>query len=120
MELEQGLTNHHMVAKGNNNGETCKAIICNSSRPHGTSSQASNYLGHRSESFQKLEMGVPKKDKLTWLRSQIIGRDAEFDSPFGERRITYADHTASGRCLRYVEDYIINNVLPFYGIITFT
>ncbi|CAI9108941.1 OLC1v1008654C1 [Oldenlandia corymbosa var. corymbosa] len=53
--------------------------------------------------------------KLQWLRSQIIGRDAEFDTPFGKRGLTYADHTASGRCLRYIEDYIINKVLPVYG-----
>ncbi|KAK9291769.1 hypothetical protein L1049_019719 [Liquidambar formosana] len=54
--------------------------------------------------------------KLFWLRSQIIGGgDAEFDSPFGKRRLTYADHTATGRCLHYIENYIIDNVLPFYG-----
>ncbi|XP_031251464.1 uncharacterized protein LOC116109379 [Pistacia vera] len=64
-------------------------------------------------------MGVPISDssekKLSWLRSQIIGGDVEFDSPFGKRRLTYADHTASGRCLHYIEDHIIDNVLPFYG-----
>lgn len=54
-------------------------------------------------------------DKIKWLRSQIIGGNVEFDSPFGKRRLTYADHTASGRCLHYVENYIIKHVLPFYG-----
>ncbi|GKV50738.1 hypothetical protein SLEP1_g57436 [Rubroshorea leprosula] len=79
----------------------------------------SDDLRHGSESFRILEMGVPKSSsaekKLSWLRSQIIGRDAEFNSPFGKRRVTYADHTASGRCLHYIENFIINNVLPFYG-----
>ncbi|KAF7128933.1 hypothetical protein RHSIM_Rhsim10G0135800 [Rhododendron simsii] len=54
-------------------------------------------------------------NKMDWLRSQIIGGNMEFESPFGERRLTYADHTASGRCLHYIENYIIDNVLPSYG-----
>lgn len=53
--------------------------------------------------------------KLDWLRSQIIGAEVEFDSPFGRRRITYSDHTASGRFLRFVEEFLLQNVLPFYG-----
>ncbi|XP_062180574.1 uncharacterized protein LOC133884969 [Phragmites australis] len=53
--------------------------------------------------------------KLEWLRSQIIGEEAEFASPFGTRRITYADHTASARCLRFVEEFVLRNVLPYYG-----
>ncbi|GJM93247.1 hypothetical protein PR202_ga09791 [Eleusine coracana subsp. coracana] len=53
--------------------------------------------------------------KLEWLRSQIIGAEAEFASPYGTRRITYADHTASGRCLRFVEEFVMQNVLPYYG-----
>ncbi|CAO2197758.1 unnamed protein product [Urochloa humidicola] len=53
--------------------------------------------------------------KLEWLRSQIIGVEAEFASPFGTRRITYADHTASGRCLRFAEEFVLRNVLPYYG-----
>ncbi|XP_023737841.1 uncharacterized protein LOC111885846 [Lactuca sativa] len=53
--------------------------------------------------------------KLSWVRSQIIGGIAEIHTPFGIRKLTYADHTATGRCLRYIEDYIIHTVLPFYG-----
>nr|XP_043621918.1 probable cysteine desulfurase [Erigeron canadensis] len=53
--------------------------------------------------------------KLRWLRSQIIGRVALVHTPFGIRKLTYADHTASGRCLQYIEEYIIQTVLPFYG-----
>lgn len=53
--------------------------------------------------------------KISWLRSQLIGKDAEFDTPFGRRLLTYADQTASGRSLHYIEDYILNEVLPFYG-----
>ncbi|KAK2656166.1 hypothetical protein Ddye_009218 [Dipteronia dyeriana] len=62
-------------------------------------------VGHGSES----------EKKLCWLRSQIIGADSQFESPFGIRKLIYADHTASGRSLHYIEDFIINNVLPFYG-----
>ncbi|XP_008786846.4 probable cysteine desulfurase [Phoenix dactylifera] len=53
--------------------------------------------------------------KMEFLRSQIIGAEAEFDSPFGRRRITYSDHTASGRFLRFVEEFLLQDVLPFYG-----
>ncbi|KAM5569981.1 hypothetical protein ABKV19_017155 [Rosa sericea] len=71
------------------------------------------------ESFRKLEQEVPKSDsaelRLSWLRSQVIGASVEFDTPFGKRQLTYADHTASGRSLHYIESFIINNVLPFYG-----
>ncbi|XP_047318975.1 probable cysteine desulfurase [Impatiens glandulifera] len=73
----------------------------------------------RMESFRILEKELPKSDssdiKITWIRSQIIGSDEEFESPFGTRLLTYADHTASGRSLSYTENYIANNVLTFYG-----
>ena len=29
--------------------------------------------------------------------------------------MTYADQTASGRSLSYIEDYLVKQVLPFYG-----
>ncbi|CAN6357873.1 unnamed protein product [Urochloa humidicola] len=59
--------------------------------------------------------GAGEEEKVEWLRSQLIGKDVEFDTPFGRRVLTYTDQTASGRSLRYIEDYIVNEVLPFYG-----
>lgn len=72
-------------------------------------------------SFEMLvERGMPcyepVEEKLCWLRSQIIGNDAEFNGPFGRRKLVYADHTASGRSLHFIENFITNHVLPFYGI----
>ncbi|KAK4258248.1 hypothetical protein QN277_007719 [Acacia crassicarpa] len=85
-------------------------------------SEISDDFCNHSESFKKLvEMGLPLNNdsvdaKLAWLRSQIIGDDdAEFDSPFGRRRILYSDHTASGRSLHHIENFIIHHLLPFYG-----
>jgi hypothetical protein len=96
------------------NSPSVTTISCSSSI-----SSSIEHLCGSSESFRTLEIGVPKSNstekKLAWLRSQIVGNDIEFDSPFGKRRLTYADHTASGRSLRYIENFIINNVLPFYG-----
>jgi hypothetical protein len=60
-------------------------------------------------------IGGTGEEKVEWLRSQLIGKDAEFDTPFGRRALTYADQTASGRSLRYIEDYLVTEVLPFYG-----
>jgi selenocysteine lyase/cysteine desulfurase len=41
-----------------------------------------------------------------YLRSQIVGIDSAFDTPFGRRRMVYCDYTASGRCLLFVERYL--------------
>ncbi len=49
------------------------------------------------------------------IRAGIIGADEAFDGPFGRRRLTYADYTASGRCLRFIEEYITEEVLPRYA-----
>lgn len=61
------------------------------------------------------ERSTKAEEKMEWVRSQLVGRDAEFETPFGRRALLYADHTASGRSLHYIEDYILNHVLPFYG-----
>ncbi|HEX3926273.1 MAG TPA: hypothetical protein VHY31_28635, partial [Streptosporangiaceae bacterium] len=37
------------------------------------------------------------------------------DGPFGPRRLTYADYTASGRSLDFIEDFIRDAVLPWYA-----
>jgi len=49
------------------------------------------------------------------IRTGIIGDGQLFDGPYGPRRITYADYTASGRSLDFVEDVIRERVLPEYA-----
>jgi len=49
------------------------------------------------------------------IRSSVIGRNEVVDGPFGARPVVYADYTASGRALTFVEDYIRTAVLPMYA-----
>jgi len=52
--------------------------------------------------------------QLDWIRSQIIGKDLLFETPFGKRHLLYADYTASGRGLKFVEEKV-NNILASYA-----
>ncbi|CAE7335868.1 ttcA, partial [Symbiodinium pilosum] len=50
-----------------------------------------------------------------YLRSNTIGIDHSVKTPFGVRRLVYGDFTASGRALRWIEDFIKDSILPVYG-----
>jgi selenocysteine lyase/cysteine desulfurase len=49
------------------------------------------------------------------IRNSIVGDDATIEGPFGPRRVTYADYTASGRSLTFIEDFIRGEVMPLYA-----
>jgi selenocysteine lyase/cysteine desulfurase len=49
------------------------------------------------------------------VRASVIGDDEAVEGPYGLRRVTYADYTASGRSLSFIEDYLRDAVLPLYA-----
>lgn len=59
--------------------------------------------------------GLPDPPILTRIREGVIGDDQVMWGPFGARRVTYADYTASGRALSFIEDVILHEVLPRYA-----
>src|ERR1022692_825198 len=57
----------------------------------------------------------PTSPLLERVRRGIVGEGELMDGPFGPRRVTYADYTASGRSLDFIEDFIRDAVLPRYA-----
>ena len=78
-------------------------------------------------SFSGLEDNSPIEEKksydsirdndrlLSKLRNDILGSSSKFVSPFGQKQIIYADWTASGRALGSIENFVLEEILPYYG-----
>ncbi|MEX1281435.1 MAG: aminotransferase class V-fold PLP-dependent enzyme [Acidimicrobiia bacterium] len=54
-------------------------------------------------------------DLIETIRRSVIGTRELVDGPFGPRPVVYADYTASGRAVDFIEDYLRDTVLPLYA-----
>ncbi len=65
--------------------------------------------------FEAFGEEISHGDALERLRAGLIGEGVEIETPFGKKKLVYADYVASGRALRQVEEFISTHVLPFYA-----
>jgi selenocysteine lyase/cysteine desulfurase len=59
--------------------------------------------------------GDAKSALLRYIDRSVVGKHTCLQGPWGWRRIVYADWTASGKPLSFIEDYLRSEVAPFYA-----
>ena len=59
--------------------------------------------------------GGTSQQLVARIRAGLVGEGEVLPGPYGPRRLTYADYTASGRALDLVEDAVRRHVLPGYA-----
>lgn len=64
----------------------------------------------------ELELLAQNKEKLlAAINAGSFGHRQLFRTPYGNKPLVYADYTASGRSLTFIEEYIAKEVLPCYS-----
>ena len=56
-----------------------------------------------------------RKALIKKIRDSVIGDKIMINGPFGPCRMVYADYTATGRSLTFIEDFIRHDVMPYYA-----
>ncbi|WP_336801896.1 aminotransferase class V-fold PLP-dependent enzyme [Kaistia sp. MMO-174] len=65
--------------------------------------------------LSRFRAGLAGDDPVRDLRAGLIGEGRPIEGPFGPKPLVYADYVASGRALRQVENFVMEEVLPFYA-----
>ena len=52
---------------------------------------------------------------ISKIRENVVGERRGIETAFGTKPLVYADYTASGRSLHFLEDFIRRQVLPLYA-----
>lgn len=70
---------------------------------------------HAETLLQSFRDSLAGPDHLARLSAAVIGEGRMIDGGFGPKPLIYADYVASGRALRQVEHFILEEVLPLYA-----
>jgi selenocysteine lyase/cysteine desulfurase len=65
--------------------------------------------------FQRFQRSLNRPDLIEFLRDGLIGEGAEIPGLNGPNPLIYADYVASGRALRQIETFIMDEILPYYA-----
>lgn len=65
--------------------------------------------------FEQFKASLRAENLVEQLRAGLIGDGISIPGPFGPKSLVYADYVASARALRQIEDFVTNNVLPYYA-----
>ena len=65
--------------------------------------------------FERFQHSLNRPDLIGRLREGLIGDGIQVPGPNGPNPLIYADYVASGRALRQVEDFVVEEVLPYYA-----
>ncbi|MCV0427370.1 MAG: aminotransferase class V-fold PLP-dependent enzyme [Roseibium sp.] len=65
--------------------------------------------------LDRFKDAIKGPDLLARLRAGLIGEGKTISGPFGDRELIYADYVASGRALRQIEEFVLEEVLPVYA-----
>ncbi len=63
----------------------------------------------------KFKSSLDLADPVAALKDGVIGAKATVDGPFGLKDLVYADYVASGRALMQVEQFVLEEILPYYA-----
>ena len=56
---------------------------------------------------------LPLEEQLTsYIYDNLMGRESTFKGPFGRKQVVYADLVSTGRSLKFLENFMMNEVLP--------
>lgn len=71
----------------------------------------------KDKQFKKKELEKNKEKLLQYVNDNVIGGQANtvIKTVYGEKPLVYADYTASGKNLQFIEEYIQRQIMPLYA-----
>ena len=79
--------------------------------------QKDNFSEETKDSSGCDQLSPKKLQILDNLRKNVIGSHLKtlLRTPFGQKPFVYCDSTASGKALKYIEEYLQTVIMPFYA-----